>query len=161
MPKSKFRKYLEDVTAIKNWKDVTADDLANDPTYDYYLFYNKQPAIAEGILKQDKDAHFSDIGKTARHPTFSDESYYSGWKNNRNPRGIVGERWSPNKYTLSKSQVDNNWDIADTIDYLNDAEDEGVQLKPPNGTMPYIDGGYFGGVLPAVDVYPKKFKKRK
>lgn len=161
MPKSKFRKYLEDVIAVKDWRGVTADDLINDPTYDYELFYNKQPAIAAAILKQDKNAHFTDIGKTSLHPTFSDESYYSGWRNSRNPRGIIGGRWGPNRYTLSKSQVNNDWDILDTIEYLNDAEDKGVQLRLPNGSLPYINEGYFGGVLPVVDVYSKKSKKRK
>nr|DAV06106.1 MAG TPA: hypothetical protein [Bacteriophage sp.] len=46
--------------------------MLNDPTYSYETFYNLQPFIAERMLTADPDAHFTDIGKTMFHPTFSD-----------------------------------------------------------------------------------------
>lgn len=159
---AKYRKWLNEIARIKDW-DVK--DMDKDETYDYQLFYNMQPKEAQAILNKSKDAHFTDIGKTAYHPTFSDESYYSGRFNIlRNPLGIKGGRWSSDgkKYTLSKSQIDNNWNIRNTIDYLSINEPNGVALRMPNGTMPYIDGAYFDRVLPQIVVTPKnKYKIKK
>lgn len=164
MSKKRFRKWLEEVIAVKDWNDVTANDLINDPTYDYEVFYNKQPDLAAGILKDDPRAHFSDIGKTVFHPTFSDESYYSGRRSLRNPRGIIGGHWGENSngnstYTLSPSQVKNNWDLLNTINYLSDAEDNGAVIYTPNKTLPVINGVRFDGVLPNVEVTAKRKKK--
>lgn len=159
MAKNKFRRWLEDVIAVKNWDDTTPDDLINDPTYDYELFYNKQPNEAKAMLKRNVDAHFTDIGKTVYHPTFSNESYYSGRKSIKNPKGIVGGTWSGDnkpRYTLSQSQVDNNWDVDRTIDYMSDAENEGVEIRMPNGRMVRYKNGYFNKVLPEIIVKPKK-----
>ena len=158
--KTKYRKWLSEVAGIKGWN---VKDMDKDETYDYQLFYNMQPKEAQAILNKSKDAHFTDIGKTAYHPTFSDESYYSGRFNIfRNPRGIKGGRWSSDgkKYTLSKSQIDNNWNIRNTIDYLSINEPNGVALRMPNGTMPYIDGAYFDRVLPQIVITPKRNKSK-
>lgn len=159
MPRSKYRQWLTDVAAIRDWD---ANDMAADDTYDYELFYNHNRKDAENMLKEDSEAHFDDIGKTAKHPTFSNESYYSGRRSIKNPRGIVGGRWSENngrwKYTLSQSQINNNWDIPRTIAYLEQAENNGVELRLPNGRMPIINGIRFGGVLPELVVIPNKRK---
>ena len=157
--KYKYRKWLEDVATIRGWNP---DEMDNDLTYDYNIFYNLQPKEAKRLLTNDAEAHFTDIGKASLHPTFSDESYYSGRKSSRNPRGIIGGHWNKtgDRYTLSQSQIDNNWDIRNTINYLSVNEPNGVELRMPDGTRPYIDGAYFEKVLPQVNIIGKR-KKRK
>ena len=110
MPKTKYRKWLEDVAGIRGWD---AQEMLNDDTYNYEHFYNAQPKEAQAMLKKDADAHFSDIAKTALHPTFSVESDYSGKVSKYNPKGIIGGTWSDayrlgrnaSRYTLSDSQM--------------------------------------------------------
>lgn len=158
MSKPKYRKWLEEVAAIKDW---TPQDMDNDITYDYELFYNRDPIEAKRILKKKKDAHFTDIGKTIWHPTFSDESYYSGRRSIKNPKGLIGGHWSNNgtRYTLSKDQIDNNWDIKNTIDYVTDAEPKGLEIRMPNGTMPIINGERLQKILPTIEIV-KRRKRR-
>lgn len=67
MPKTKFRKWLEAIGDIRGWD---ADEMLHDDTYNYELFYNMQPKEANALLTDDEDAHFTDIGKTAKHPSF-------------------------------------------------------------------------------------------
>ena len=59
--------------------DEVYADMLNDPTYNYKTFYDLQPFMAERMLTADPNAHFTDIGKTMYHPTFSNESAYSGY----------------------------------------------------------------------------------
>ena len=164
MPKTKYRRWLEDVAGIRGWD---AQEMLNDDTYNYEHFYNAQPKEAQAMLKKDADAHFSDIAKTAFHPTFSIESDYSGKVSKYNPKGIIGGTWSdaPNlgrnasRYTLSDSQMKHGWDVLRTIDYLSNAEQNGVELRMPNGSYPIIDGIRFGGVLPEIIVTGKRKNK--
>ena len=159
MPKKdKYRQWLSDVAAIRGWN---ANDMANDESYDYNLFYRLQPKEAKAMLNKSSDAHFTDIGKTVYHPTFSNESYYSGRRSIKNPIGIIGGSWNQDgsKYTLSKSQIDNNWNIKKTIDYLSNYEPNGVALRIPNGNMPYVNEAYFDKVLPQIVVTAKTKKK--
>lgn len=167
MPKTKFRKWLEAVGDIRGW-DV--DEMLHDDTYDYEHFYNTQLKEAAAMLKKDANAHFTDVAKTAKHPTFSNESDFSGkFDLLHNPSGIVGGSWNDapelgrnaSRYTLSNSQLKNGWDINRTINYLTMAEDNGVELKLPNGTMPYINDAYFGGVLPAIEVVTNKRTRKR
>ena len=164
MPKTKYRRWLEDVAGIRGW-DV--QEMLNDNTYNYEHFYNVQPKEAQAMLKKDADAHFTDIAKTAFHPTFSIESDYSGKVSKYNPKGIIGGTWSdaPNlgrnasRYTLSDSQMKHGWDVLRTIDYLSNAEQNCVELRMPNGSYPIIDGIRFGGVLPEIIVTGKRKNK--
>ena len=164
MPKTKYRRWLEDVAGIRGW-DV--QEMLNDNTYNYEHFYNAQPKEAQAMLKRNADAHFTDIAKTAFHPTFSIESDYSGKVSKYNPKGIVGGTWSdaPNlgrnasRYTLSDSQMKHGWDVLRTIDYLSNAEQNGIELRMPNGSYPIIDGIRFGGVLPEIIVIGKRKNK--
>ena len=167
MPKTKFRKWLEAIGDIRGWD---ADEMLQDDTYDYERFYNMQPKEANALLTDAEDAHFTDIGKTAKHPSFSNESYYSGkFDLLHNPYSIVGGSWSDapelgrkaSKYTLSNSQLRNNWDINRTIDYMTMAENHGATIRLPNGNMPYIDNAYFAGILPNVVVRPNKHTKKR
>nr|DAG96195.1 MAG TPA: hypothetical protein [Crassvirales sp.] len=160
MPKTKYRRWLETVAGIRGW-DV--QEMLNDNTYNYEHFYNAQPKEAQAMLTKDADAHFTDIAKTAFHPTFSVESDYSGKVSKYNPKGIIGGTWSEapylgkkaSRYTLSDSQMRHDWDVLRTIDYLSRAENNGVELRLPDNSLPIVDGIRFGGILPEVVVEGK------
>lgn len=92
------------------------------------------------------------------HPTFSNESVYSGRNGN-----IVGGSWNNNPnalqqwtYQLSPDQIKTNWNTRRTLEYAGNAEDQGFRLIDPIGRIPIIDGVPHGGVLPAVTVTAKK-----
>lgn len=60
--------------SFKEWAQkngITPEQLA-DPNYDYHQAYEQNPTSYRGS----PDEHFSDIGKTITHPTFSKESAY-------------------------------------------------------------------------------------
>lgn len=107
--------------------------MLNDPTYNYETFYNLQPFMAERMLQADPDAHFTDIGKTMYHPTFSDESAFSGYVNDFNPLGIIGGHWNEGgtEYTPSMSQLQNYFNYNVTSDYLNRNERRPVKINLP------------------------------
>lgn len=118
---------------IKEHKGI---DIDNDSTYDYEGFYNSNPDRAWDMLNKDSDAHFIDEYKTALHPSFSNQSIYSGHKNEFNPKGITGGTWiDDNHYQLSQSQFDNDWDADATIDYFDWAESSPVNLYGPDGAI--------------------------
>lgn len=108
-------------------------DILNDPTYNYKTFYDLQPYMAERMLTADPNAHFTDIGKTMYHPTFSNESAYNGWVSDYNPLGITGGSWNEDgtEYTPSMSQLANYWNYNKTRDYLDHAEDHPVKINLP------------------------------
>lgn len=120
------------------WKEKIREhkgiDIDNDPTYDYEGFYNSDPDRAWDMMNKGSDAHFIDEYKTALHPSFSNQSIYSGHVNKFNPKGIVGGTWiDDNNYQLSQSQFDSDWDTDVTLDYFNRAEDSPVNLYAPDG----------------------------
>lgn len=142
--------------AIQDYKGI---DIDNDPTYDYYGFYKENPETAKGILNDSKDAHFTDTYKTSVHPTFSNESKYSGYVNKYNPEGITGGYWGEdNSYNFSDSQIKNNWDIPNTLRYLEDAENYGVTAKYRGMYPKDTDNIIYGGVLPQVEVRAQAFE---
>lgn len=141
--------------AIQNYKGI---DIDNDPTYDYYGFYKENPQTAKDILNDSEDAHFTDTYKTSVHPTFSNESKYSGYVNKYNPKGITGGYWGEdNSYNFSDSQIKNNWDVHDTLRYLEDAENYGVTAKYKNMYPKDVDNTIYGGVLPQVEIKAQVF----
>lgn len=145
------------------WKKLIHDykglDVDNDNTYDYLSYYNNHTDEAWDMLNNAPDAHFYDTYKTAYHPTFSDESVYSGrYDLLHNPRGVVGGRWleNPNRFipSPSKRNIDS---IRETADYISVAEPNGLQIRDEQGRWPIINGTVFGGVLPQVDVSPNLY----
>ena len=60
----------------------------NDNSYNYRGYYDKYPN-GDGNAKD----HWTDEFKTVDHPTFSDESIYSGKKSQYNPNGLKGGTW--------------------------------------------------------------------
>lgn len=162
MASPQYYDWINKIAKIKRWNPR---DMLSDPTYDYEIFYKKYPNEARKMLYKDVNAHFNDIGKTVNHPTFSNESAYSGKFDIRhNPAGVVGGSWNKqgNRYTLSNSQLRNNWNVDKTIKYLGEAEDNGVELFFPNGGRPVDNTGtVWGGVLPNINIIGRTLNKNK
>lgn len=114
-------------------EDEVLTTMLNDNTYDYRIFYDRDRREAEKMLKKNSRAHFSDIGKTVYHPTFSNESIYSGVVSDANPLGIVGGTWSNNGhvYTPSVEQLSNGFNYNKTRDYLNHSGGRNVIINIP------------------------------
>ena len=76
----------------KAWGLPSSDDALiqalNDNTYNYRGYYNKYPNGKGNAVD-----HWTDEFKTVYHPTFSDESIYSGKKSQYNPKGLKGGTW--------------------------------------------------------------------
>ena len=91
-PGLKYYDFMERLAEFKakEWNDdpdMVLQHMLNDNSYNYQQMYEDNPNfdIQEG--------HFVDTYKTAYHPTFSEESMYSGKKSPYNPEGIVGGSW--------------------------------------------------------------------
>lgn len=87
----------------ENWKQQLGAflDVEHDNTYDYEGYYNDNPITAWqqlDRLRRSQDSHFPDTFKTAYHPTFSDESRYSGIPRFDNPAFSSGEFSGPRRY---------------------------------------------------------------
>ena len=91
---SEFYSIMERVAKenYKNWEYDNEDEalmyLLNANDYDYKGYYNKYPKS-----RANADTHWEDDFKTVYHPTFSNESIYSGKKSKFNPEGLVGGLW--------------------------------------------------------------------
>lgn len=118
--------------------DVVYTQMLNDPTYSYQAFYENNPLAANLMLTADGAAHFDDSGKTMYHPTFSNQSLFSGYLNEYNPLGIEGGSWNNEGtvYTPSPSQLANYFNYQRTRDYLDRAESRPVKIA-----MPEYQGG--------------------
>lgn len=144
--------YLKWKKEIAKHKGINID---NDKSYNYQAFFEEDPQRAWGMLKKDSKAHFTDKYKTVWHPTFSDESVYSGHKSKYNPQGLVGGHWEGNTFKMSDSLYNSPVSMDDRQQYLIDNEPNGVSLLESNGTLPVYDGIPWGGVLPEVTVTPQ------
>lgn len=81
--------------AEENWQkwgynnsDEALLNTLNNNTYNYREYYNKYPQS-----RANASTHWTDEFKTVYHPTFSDESIYSGKKSQYNPKGKIGGHW--------------------------------------------------------------------
>lgn len=144
--------YLKWKKEIAKHKGINID---NDKTYNYQAFFEEDPQRAWDMLKKDSKAHFTDKYKTVWHPTFSDESVYSGHKSKYNPQGLVGGHWEGNTFRMSDSLYGSPVSMDDRQQYLIDNEHNGVTLLESNGTLPVYDGISWGGVLPEVTITPQ------
>lgn len=75
----------------------------NDNTYNYRGYYDKYPQS-----KANADTHWTDEFKIVYHPTFSNESIYSGQKSQYNPLGLPGGFWSGDTFVPMAWQLDAN-----------------------------------------------------
>lgn len=88
-----------------DWARNTSSNLGIsfiDPTYDYRAYYNSITPYERALIRfAPQGTHFTDIGKTPKHPTFSNESKYS---NNKTPGGT----WNGNVFVPNIWQFGNN-----------------------------------------------------
>ena len=97
--------------AKENWRtwgddseDAALTRILNDNSYDYRGYYNKYPNSNANAL-----THWTDEFKTVYHPTFSNESRYSGYPNKFNPRGVTGGMWGMDEHFIPNiTQLINN-----------------------------------------------------
>lgn len=103
-----------------------------DPTYDYRAYYNSVTPYERNLIRfAPQGTHFTDIGKTPKHPTFSNESIYSNKKHS-------GGTWNGNVFVPNIWQFGNNGN------------------KVRNKYMNNSGEGYFNG---RVNIFPKYRKK--
>ena len=130
-----YYSYMEKLATkkAKDWgehPDITLTHMLNSNDYNYRAFYDNNRESALAMLNADPEAHFTDVGKTVYHPTFSNESIYSGKKSDYNPRGTIGGSWNGLEYVPSKSQLKNkDFNYNKTKKYLTN-------------TPEYIDSKY-------------------
>ena len=144
--------------SYQDWKTKASKykhiDIDHDNTFDYEGFYNSDPDNAYRFLNDDPTAHFDDTYKTVYHPTFSDLSIYSGKVDPRfNPKGLKGGHWVNEHKYISPKETPVSMD--DRINYIIDAENNGVQLRTYDDQPIWLDDGTrWDGVLPQVIVKP-------
>ena len=116
-----------------DWAKNTSSNLGIsfiDPTYDYRAYYNSITPYERNLIRfAPQGTHFTDIGKTTNHPTFSNESKYS---NKKTPGGT----WNGNVFVPAIWQFGNNGNAK------------------RNKYMKGSGEGYFDG---RKNVYPKRF----
>ena len=93
--------------AKENWQkwgdpseDAALTRILNSNDYNYREYYNKYPES-----QANADTHWTDEFKTVWHPTFSNESIYSGKKSEYNPDGLVGGMWLEDAFMPQAWQV--------------------------------------------------------
>lgn len=113
-----------------DWARSTSSNLRIsfiDPTYDYRAYYNSVTPYERNLIRfAPQGTHFTDIGKTPNHSTFSNESKYS---NKKTPGGT----WNGNVFVPAIWQFGNNGNERRNKDMNNSGE------------------GYFNG---RTDVFP-------
>lgn len=118
-----------------DWARNTSSNLGVsfiDPTYDYRTYYNSVTPYERALIRfAPQGTHFTDIGKTPKHPTFSNESKYS---NDKTPGGT----WNGNVFVPNIWQFGNNGNSRRNK-YMNNSGE-----------------GYFNG---RIDVFPTSRKK--
>jgi hypothetical protein len=118
-----------------DWARNTSSNLGIsfiDPDYDYRAYYNSVTPYERNLIRfAPKETHFTDIGKTPKHATFSNESKYS---NDKTPGGT----WNGNVFVPNIWQFGNNGNNRRNK-YMNNSGE-----------------GYFNG---RVDVFPISRKR--
>lgn len=88
-----------------DWARNTSSNLGIsfiDPTYDYRAYYDSVTPYERALIRfAPQGTHFTDIGKTPKHPTFSNESKYSNDK-------TTGGTWNGNVFVPNVWQFGNN-----------------------------------------------------
>ena len=122
----------------KEWKvseDQALTQMLNDNTYNYRALYDNDRKMAIKSLTDPSGTHFSDVGKTMYHPTFSNESIYSGKVSDYNPLGLIGGQWiGKHKYIPSTDQLNRYFDYNKTRSYMNNNGDRKVKIIMPKHT---------------------------
>ena len=113
-------------------EDQALTQMLNDNTYNYRAFYDNNRKMAIKSLSDPSGAHFSDVCKTMYHPTFSNESIYSGNVSDYDPLGLVGGQLvGDNKYIPSTDQLNRYFNYNKTRSYMNNNGDRKVKIIMP------------------------------
>lgn len=146
-PDKSYLDFMEKLSAAKSkeWgysQDEVLLEMLNDNTYNYKQMYMDNPNynIQEG--------HFTDTYKTVYHPTFSNESMYSGKRSQYNPNGDVGGWWDEKNKLF---HLGTNQDRNKTQQYLDKADP---------GYKAYAKGGELEASLPEITVTAKRVRPR-
>lgn len=118
-------------------------EMLNDNTYNYREFYESEPFLRNNALLF--GGHFPDTYKTVYHPTFSNESKYSGKRSEYNPLGIEGGSWNGEEFHPSWGQYNNYYGSpwfdkqmqpvntnTDIVDFYNDYNQRYLQQHQQN-----------------------------
>lgn len=113
-------------------EDQALTEMLNDNTYNYKALYDYDRKNAIKSLTDPDGTHFSDVGKTMYHPSFSNESIYSGKVSDYNPLGLVGVQWVGKKiYIPSADQLNRYFNYNETRQYMNNNGDKNVRIIMP------------------------------
>lgn len=121
---------------------VMADDPTKYMTGEEIDAWDKQARISKGLgpdydygmeSTADNRGHLGDIGKLPNHPTFSDQSAYSGKVN-----GLTGGAWNGNTFTPASWQQTNE-SAAIRQWLINNKRNDGDVYIGPNG-QPIVQG---------------------
>lgn len=121
---------------VSGYKGLNPDPDDGNQYYDYRTFWKENPdGMADKMLTDDADAHFTDRYKLPGHPTFSNESMYS---NDDTPGGSwekKGGKWyfTPSDYT--RRYIDR------TIEYLAGDDENGIYIDGEYRLIPRMDDG--------------------
>lgn len=147
---SEYYSYMDKLAQrmSKEWnmsEDEALTQMLNDNTYNYKAFYDNNKKMAIKSLSDPSGTHFNDVGKTMYHPTFSNESIYSGKVSDYNPLGLIGGQWvGYNKYIPSADQLNRYFNYNRTRSYMNNNGDRGVKIVMPKHKKVNLPG-YKGG----------------
>lgn len=137
-----LRKKARGGTKVEPYYDWARNTSSNlrisfiDPTYDYRTYYNSVTPYERNLIRfAPQGTHFTDIGKTPKHPTFSNESIYSNKK-------YPGGTWNGNVFVPNIWQFGNNGNKARNK-YMNNSGE-----------------GYFNGRVNIFPKYRKRIAKR-
>lgn len=102
--------------------------ILNDNTYNYRGYYNKYPQS-----QANADTHWTDEFKTVYHPTFSNESIYSGQKSDYNPFGLQGGHWEGDTFVPADWQSQNQYGKGGKIHIKPENRGKFTRLKERTG----------------------------
>ena len=121
---------------VSEYKGLNPDPDDGNQYYDYRTFWKENPdGMADKMLTDDADAHFTDRYKLPGHPTFSNESMYS---NDETPGGSWERKdgkwyFTPSDYT--RTYLDR------TLYYLAGDKDNGIYIDGEYRMVPKKDDG--------------------
>jgi hypothetical protein len=124
--------------------------VGSDDTYDYdnQGYWKGNVATGQPTVDPSGRGHTSDQYKKPNHPTFSDQSIYSGTPN---PGGgtYQGGTWAPDAstYTPSQSMLDSTHEPGRLQRYMDRAEPNTRVVLPPGTPQKYGPGYAQGGAV--------------
>lgn len=121
---------------VSEYKGLNPDPDDGNQYYDYRTFWKENlDGMADRMLTDDADAHFTDRYKLPGHPTFSNESLYS---NDETPGGSWEKRGG--KWYFTPSDYTRRY-IGRTMEYLAGDKENGIHVDGEYMLVPRMDDG--------------------